>query len=121
MQNKLKIHKKDLGNWARPQAQPNYGKNPDPFYALFYFILYIFIYILSYSFFCCENIFFTYFFIHNPINYFVFFAHNPINFTYLHACRRNTMNQEKFSKPPKACHENFFNITTCFTAYDCFL
>jgi hypothetical protein len=69
------MHKKDLGNWARPRAQLNYGKNLDPFCALFYFILHIFIHIFSYFFFlCCENIFFIYFSIHNPIN-----------FTYLHA------------------------------------
>jgi len=31
------------------------------------------------------------------------------------------MNQKQLSKPPKALHEDFFNITTCFTAFDCFL
>jgi hypothetical protein len=31
------------------------------------------------------------------------------------------MNKKQLSKPPKAHHEDLFNITTCFTAFDCFL
>jgi hypothetical protein len=108
------MHKKDLGNWARPRAQLNYGKNLDPFCALFYFILHIFIHIFSYFFFVLWKYIFYIFFYTQSHKFYL----SSRRYFYW---RRNTMNQKQLSKPPKAHHEDFFNITTCFTDFDCFL